>query len=77
MNKKDGNLFMQTRLIRLASERWKLSIEQVISIFKSWDIFRYIEIGYGIFHCEGDDAVLDDIEQLLQRKGVNLYARAL
>ena len=55
---------MQTRLIQFASEEWHLPVEQVIHIFK-----EYIEIGYGIFGCEGDEAVLDDITDFLKRKG--------
>lgn len=73
-NKKTEILFMQTRLIRLASERWNLSIEQVVNIFKTKNVFNYIKIGYGIFHCEGDENVLDEIEQFLEKKGVNVYA---
>ena len=42
--------FMQTRLIRLASEE------------------------SGIFHCEGDEAVLEDITEFLQRKGIEISA---
>ena len=52
---------MQTRIIRLASEEWHLSIEKIIEIFDKVDVLGYIETGYGIFHCEGDEAVLEDI----------------
>ena len=41
--------FMQTRLIRLASEEWHLSVEQIIHLFKEADVFGYIEKCYGIF----------------------------
>ena len=34
--------FMQTRLIRLASEEWHLPVEQVIHIFKENDVLGYI-----------------------------------
>ena len=61
--------FMQTRLIRLASEEWKMQLERVLEIFKETDVFGYIEKGYGIFHCEGDEAVLEDIEEFLESKG--------
>ena len=30
------------------------------------------EKGYGIFHCEGDEAVLEDITELLEKKGVKV-----
>ena len=38
------------------------------------NVFGYIEAGYGIFHCEGDDAILEDIQEFLQRKGIDIYA---
>ena len=66
--------FMQTRLIRLASEEWHLPIEQIIYLFKKEDVLGYIEKGYGIFHCEGDEAVLEDITELLEGKGIKVNA---
>lgn len=50
MSEKLEITFMQTRLIRLASEEWHLSIEQIVDLFKKLDILGYIEKGYGIFH---------------------------
>lgn len=49
---------MQTRLIRLASEEWCLPIEKIVELFKRVDVLGYIEKGYGIFHCEGDEALV-------------------
>ena len=65
--------FMQTRLIRLASEEWHLPVEQIIHMFKEADVLGYIEIGYGIFNCEGDEVVLDDITDFLKRKGEKIW----
>ncbi len=65
--------FMQTRLIRLASETWHLTIDEIIALFKKADVLGYIEQGYGIFHCEGDEAVLEDIKEMLRGKGIELY----
>ena len=62
--------FMQTRLIRLASEEWKMPLERVLEIFKETDVFGYIEKGYGIFHCEGDEVVLEDITENQSLKSV-------
>ncbi len=62
-------LFMQTRIARLASERWNMPIEKIAGIFKQYNVFDYIENGFGIFHCEGDEAVFDDVEEYLDRKG--------
>lgn len=54
--------FMQVRIIRLALEYWNLPIEKIMEIFKDGKVLEYIETGYGIFHCEGDEAVFEDIE---------------
>lgn len=55
---------MQTRVIRLASEKWHLPMEEIVELIKNSDVLGYIENGYGIFHCEGDDAVLEYEEEL-------------
>ncbi|WP_075721687.1 DUF3791 domain-containing protein [Roseburia sp. 499] len=74
MSEKSEITFMQTRLIRLASEEWHLPIEKIVDLFKKVDVLGYIETGYGIFHCEGDDAVLEDISEFLERKGLKVNA---
>ena len=74
MSEKAEITFMQTRLIRLASEEWHLSLEQIIDLFNKADVLGYIEKGYGIFHCEGDEAVLEDITEFLNRKGLKIDA---
>ena len=51
MSEKTEITFMQTRLIRLASEEWHLPVEQIIHLFKEADVLGYIEKCYGIFHC--------------------------
>ena len=33
---------------------------------------KYIEDGYELFHLEGDEAVLQEIAEMLKRKGVDL-----
>ncbi len=75
MNREAEITFMQTRLIRLASERWHLTIDEVLDLFKDADVLGYIENGYGIFHCEGDEAVLEDIAEMLKGKGIEVYDR--
>jgi hypothetical protein len=34
--------------------------------------YEYIEDGYELFHLEGDEAVLQEIAEMLKRKGVDL-----
>ena len=74
MSEKAEIIFMQTRLIRLASEEWHLPIEKIVEIFEKVDVLGYIEKGYGIFHCEGDEAILEDITEFLNRKGIGIGA---
>ena len=62
--------FLQTRIVRLASKRWNKSMDRVVDLFKRVDVLGYIEAGFGIFHCEGDEAVLDDVEKYMAGKGV-------
>ena len=74
MNEKEEILFMQIRLIRLAAEEWKLSMDKVLSLFKQANVLDYIEKAYGIFHCEGDEAVLQDVKEYLDAKGLKIHA---
>ena len=75
MSEKTEITFMQTRLIRLASDEWNLPVEKIILLFKETDVLGYIEKCYGIFHCEGDEAVLEDITEFLQGKGIAISTR--
>ena len=72
MSEKEEIIFMQTRLVRLASKEWHLPVDEIFNIFGKADVLGYIEKCYGIFHCEGDDAVLEDITEFLQRKGIQI-----
>ncbi len=74
MDEKAEIIFMQTRLVRLASEEWHLPVEKIVELFKKVDVFGYIEKGHGIFHCEGDEVVLDDITEFLEGKGIKINA---
>lgn len=66
--------FMQARLIRLASEEWQMSLKRVVRLFQTEQVFQYIEKGYGIFHCEGDETVLEDIRDFLAGRGILVNA---
>ena len=53
MSEKTEITFMQTRLIRLASEEWHLPVEQIIHLFKEADVLGYIEKCYGSYSNRG------------------------
>jgi hypothetical protein len=66
-------LFMQTRVIRLAAERWGITVQKASRIFERYDLLKFIKDGYGIFHTEGDEVVLDEVEEVLKNKGVDVH----
>lgn len=70
-------LFMQTRLIRLAAEKWNTTIVKTNIVFEKYNIFQFIEECFGVFHMEGDEAVFDDIEVLLANKGADIHAEII
>lgn len=73
MSEKEEITFMQTRIIRLASEKWKLPVDKIVDIFSKAAVLEYIEKCYGIFHCEGDDVVLEEVAEYLEKKGVKVH----
>lgn len=72
MSEKTEITFMQTRLIRLASEEWHLPVDQIVHLFKEAGVLGYIEKCYGTFHCEGDEAILEDITEFVERKEIEI-----
>ncbi|MCD8010419.1 MAG: DUF3791 domain-containing protein [Lachnospiraceae bacterium] len=68
MGEKQQILYMQTRLLRRASEEWDLPMQTVAARFTRFGVFSYIEKGFGLFHVEGDDAVLEEITAYLKSR---------
>ena len=60
-------LYMESRLVRLATKEWNMSRNDVVKKFKDNHVYKFIADLWGIFHVEGDYAVLDDIEEYLKR----------
>lgn len=65
----DEILFMQIRLVDCASKKWHKSIKETSQIFKKYDVYRFIRRCYGIFHTEGDEAVMYDIQNHINKIG--------
>lgn len=74
MSERVGIIFMQARLLRLASEEWHMPIQKVNELFDQYSILKFIEDCYGVFHMEGDYAVFDEIKTVLKNKGVDVNA---
>ena len=66
--------FMQTRISRMASLRWGLSMRQVMQLFSENGVLEYIEECFDYFHLEGDEAVFEDVEEYLRKRGVDRSA---
>lgn len=74
MSERQQIIYMQVRMMRLAAEEWKQPVEEVAGVFTRYDILQYIEDCFGIFHVEGDEAVLEDITVYLKNRGVEFGA---
>lgn len=69
MSEKRQIIYMQTRLMRLAAETWNKTMDDVVELFTGYGVLQYIEECFGIFHVEGDEAILDDVVTYLENKG--------
>lgn len=74
MSERSEIVFMQVRLLRLASEEWHTTIQKASRLFEKYGILKFIEDCYGVFHTEGDEAVFDEINMVLKHRGVDIHA---
>ncbi|MBO4508807.1 MAG: DUF3791 domain-containing protein [Spirochaetaceae bacterium] len=72
MDEQQQILYMQVRILRMASERFGISLKEAAELFRKFDVLSYIRVGWGIFHTEGDEAVFVDIKQFLKSKGAEI-----
>jgi len=72
MEEKRQILFMQVRLLKMASEEFKLSLADTARLFKEYDVLGFIRELYGLFHMEGDLAIFEDIKVYLKSKGADV-----
>lgn len=74
MNETQQIIYMQARIIRLASEKWNMPVEIIADLFAKHGVLQYIEQCFGIFHLEGDEAILEDVTSYLNRRGLAIHA---
>ncbi len=65
---------MQIRLFRYACKRWNRTNTECADIFDQNGVDEYITESYEIFHVQGDEANIEDIENYLTAKGVRYVA---
>ncbi len=70
MSEESQMINMLVRVSRLAAKRWGVSFAQVMRVFAPADALGYVQRNFAYFHMEGDDAVLDDVEEYLASRGV-------
>lgn len=75
MNEKQQIIYMQARIIRLASEEWNEPVEKITELFVKHSVLQYIEQCFDIFHLEGDEAVLEDVTSYLDKRGCKIDAK--
>ena len=56
----------------MAQTKWHLSSEDCAAIFKQYDILGFIERCYDILHFSSYECALDDIEEMLHNRGVDI-----
>ncbi len=61
MSERQQIIYMQTRIMRLASERWNKPMVAISKLFTKYDVLRYIEECFDMFHAQGDEAILEDV----------------
>jgi hypothetical protein len=74
MSKSEEIIFMQARLMRLATDQWNITVQKASTIFGKYGILELIRDCYGMFHTEGDEAIFEEIKQVLSHKGVDVHA---
>lgn len=69
MGEREQIVYMQVRIVRMYAASHALTLAQAARTFDEAGAFRYISDCWGLFHIEGDDAILQDVESFMQTKG--------
>ena len=70
MDEETQAVFMQVRIARLAADRWGMSLADAVGLMARHGALAYVGDCFDYFHLEGDEAVLDDVEEYLAERGV-------
>ena len=65
----DEVLYMEVRVFREFLKRFRMKAADAYVLFDKNGIWNYIESCYDVLHMSGDELVLNDIQQILQRNG--------
>ena len=70
----DQITLMQIRLLRLACARWRKSQIACADFFSKNKLYAFIRDNWDGFHIQGDEACLNDIEEMLKHRGIRYDA---
>ena len=65
----DEVTYMEVRIFREFLGRSEMKASEAYSLFEKNDIWGYIESCYEVLHMNGDEYVLNDVQQILARNG--------
>lgn len=68
MEERSQIVFMQVRIVRMYATAHGVTLAEAARAFEAAGAFRYIADCWGLFHVEGDDAVLDDVESFMRSR---------
>nr|WP_288731169.1 DUF3791 domain-containing protein [uncultured Anaerobutyricum sp.] len=60
---------MEMRLLQQFCTEYNISSIEANKLFKKYRIWNYIEECYGTLHLNGDEYILNDINQIMTAKG--------
>lgn len=61
---------MQCWVFRKAQKKWNVSPSQCAQLFRKYDLFGFISECYALLHVSSYECALEDVEDILRRKGV-------
>lgn len=65
-------LYMEMRLLQQFCDKYNIVSIEANKFFEKYGIWNYIEECYDTLHLNGDEYILNDINQIMTAKGVAL-----
>lgn len=63
---------MQCRVFRMAQLKWHLSASACADLFRKYKLLDFIAECYGVLHISSYECAVEDLEDILASKGVNV-----
>lgn len=65
-------LYMEMRLLQQFCQKFQYSAKNANSLFLKYGIWKYIEDCYDSLHMNGDEYIMNDIQEILHARGAVL-----